>query len=205
MVSLFMFTALPSPRTESYNSLPSPSHRTRPSGWCWHARPPGPSDALRLCSPSPPPPCQRPRAVGSNQVAQTQKTRLPHAFDVAAKGCPRCSNTPGSLRCSSSPQSKSRFVVVVVIAVVVVVLISPSPIQFTPAASPSSPPSPLSPAATFTTTNSNQTLCTALYAISIACALFDHSPLFLPLPSSSLSNSLLQSHQLDHPHIRNYG
>jgi hypothetical protein len=145
------------------------------------------------------PPCRR------RETAQAQ-TKTPTRVHVAAKGCHRCYNTPGSLRCCSSPQSKKRFLAVVII--VASSLFHHFRRQFTsPAASP--PPSNLSSAATFTTTNTTHLslslFYTVLYAIAIACALFKDSPLSLPPPPSFTLHSLLQPHQSNPSHIRNYG
>jgi hypothetical protein len=123
----------------------------------------------------------------------------------ATKGCLRCCKIHGSPRYyCSSPQSKSRLIF---IAVVKVLLIHHHRRhQSTPAASPS--PSNLSSPATFTNTNTPPPsfYCTpALHAFSIACALSDHSPLFLLPPSPFSLHSLIQRHQSNHSHNRNDG
>ena len=123
-------------------------------------------------------------------------------FTDAAKGCRRCCKTHGSLcYCRSSSQSKSRLIIV---AVIERFLLHHYHHQSTPAASPTSN---LSSPATLTTTNTSHLLFyhPALNAISIACALSDHSPLFLPSPSSFSLHSLPQRHQSYHSHIRNDG
>jgi len=120
----------------------------------------------------------------------------------AAKGCLRCCKTHGSLCCCrSSSQSKSRLVVITVIEFL---LLHYCHHQSTPAASPTSN---LSSPATLTNTNTSHLLFyhPALNAISIACALSDHSPLFLSSPSPFSLHSLPQRHQSNHSHIRNDG
>jgi hypothetical protein len=166
-----------SPRTKSHLSCCRPLTAPNHQGKARTSRP----VTLTIVRGSAPP------CLGRAKQAQT---KTPTRVHVAAKGCLRCYNTYGSLRCYSSPQSKP---------------CPPSISQFTPPAASSLPPT----AATFTTTNTTHlslsSFYTALYAIPVARLLFKDSPLSLPSPSSFSLPSLPQSHQSNLSHIRNDG